>query len=77
MALYNLFEFLRISHGQYQWLSECSFAGKFYIKLGHADDILKYDLKEEEIRGWYCGPGDRELEGHMFRLLQGIFPGKP
>ena len=25
------------------------------------------------MHSWYCGPGYRELEGHMIRLLQGIF----
>lgn len=49
--------------------------GKYYIKLGHSDVILKGPLKVSEMQKWYCGEGDKTLEKQMFRLLQGILPG--
>ncbi|XP_060068773.1 uncharacterized protein LOC132548891 [Ylistrum balloti] len=48
--------------------------GKYYIKLGHADAILKGPLKVSEIQKWYCGEGDRLLEEQMFNLLKGVLP---
>ncbi|KAK3101908.1 hypothetical protein FSP39_007257 [Pinctada imbricata] len=47
--------------------------GKYYIKLGHSDHVVK-PLEKSQIRDWYCGKGDKDLELHMFNLLKGIFP---
>ncbi|XP_033761106.1 uncharacterized protein LOC117342917 [Pecten maximus] len=49
--------------------------GKYYIKLGHSDDILKGPLQVSEMQKWYCGEGDKALEEQMFRLLQRLLPG--
>ncbi|OWF52193.1 uncharacterized protein LOC110448083 [Mizuhopecten yessoensis] len=48
--------------------------GKYYIKIGHHDAILKGPLQVSQIQKWYCGEGDKVLEEQMFRLLQGLLP---
>ncbi|XP_061171965.1 uncharacterized protein LOC133181490 [Saccostrea echinata] len=49
--------------------------GKYYIKIGHSDDILKGSLELTDIRKWYSGKGDEELEEELFKLLDTIFHG--
>ncbi|XP_062590976.1 uncharacterized protein LOC134252499 [Saccostrea cucullata] len=49
--------------------------GKYYIKIGHSDDIIKDSLDLKDIRKWYSGKGDEDLEKELFKLVDTMFHG--
>ena len=52
-----------------------SFPGKFYIKIGHSDFIVKSPLRQEDISKWYHGRGDPWLIKHLTNLTKSMFTG--
>lgn len=53
-----------------------SYLGKYYVKIGHSDEILKGSLELTDVRKWYCGSGDDELERELYTLVETVFNGK-
>lgn len=49
--------------------------GKFYIKIGHSDLILKSTLRREDISKWHCGNGDPWVIDHLTNLVKSMFSG--
>ena len=49
--------------------------GKYYLKIGHSDGILKEFLRHEDISNWHCSGGDPWIIDCLTKLLKSMFTG--
>ena len=50
--------------------------GKYYVKIGHSDTIMKGFLRHEDISRWHCSGGDPWLVNNLTKLVRSMFTGK-
>ena len=59
------------------FLSSSSFLGKYYIKMGHWDELLKGFLTSaKEVQEWFLGNGDQDLGKQLEQAIINVVKGK-